>query len=201
MSISLRHSADIRLNADYTDERYIHLVQAIAHADEVAFKEFYSATINRVYGLALALTKSPDIAEDVVVEVFLQVWRTAEKYDCTRGRPLTWLRIMSRSRAIDAMQERACLSEQWVPPGSVSALEEEPEYLLAAHEQQCSVARALRQLSTTQQRLIELSFFRGLSHGEIAATIDMPLGTVKTHIRKGLKTLELLLADGRFERT
>jgi RNA polymerase sigma factor (sigma-70 family) len=108
---------------------------------------------------------------------------------------------MSRSRAIDAMQGRACLPEQWRAPGSVSAREEEPEYLLAALEQQCSVARALRQLSTTQQRLIELSFFRGLSHGEIAATIDMPLGTVKTHIRKGLKTLELLLADGRSERT
>jgi RNA polymerase sigma-70 factor (ECF subfamily) len=200
MSISQLHSVEVDVGGEQNDESYALLIETIAHSDELAFKKFYEATMPRVYAVALAITKSPDMAQDVVIDVFLQVWRSADKYDYRRSRPLTWLLIMCPSRAINAVSGRTSRLADWDPPCGSTTREEEPEQLLSVLEQECTIARALRQLSTTQRRLVDLSFFRGLSHGEIAATTDMPLGTVKTHIRKGLKTLESLLADGRSER-
>lgn len=155
----------------------------------------------RVYGLALAITKSPDMAEDIVIEVFLQVWRNAAKYDGRRGRPLTWLLVMCRSRAIDAAAGSKFLQAEWEPLSMCTDIEEQPDHQMAKLQRERAIASALSQLSTIQRRLIGLAFFRGLSHGEINAATDIPLGTVKTHIRKGLKTLASLLSDGRARKT
>ncbi|MBA2492003.1 MAG: sigma-70 family RNA polymerase sigma factor [Gammaproteobacteria bacterium] len=197
MSTNPLHSLDARVTAQRADENHALLIDRIARRDEDAFNAFYEATMPRVYGLALAITKSPDMAEDVVIDVFLQVWRNAAKYDGKRGRPLTWLLIMCRSRAIDAAAGSKFLLAEWEPLSACTAVEEQPEHQLAVLQRERAVASALNQLSAIQRRLIGLAFFRGLSHGEINAATDIPLGTVKTHIRKGLKTLAGLLADGR----
>jgi RNA polymerase sigma factor (sigma-70 family) len=193
MSVHPLRSTQFSTRAEPSDERYALLIQRIARCDEDAFKAFYEATMPRVYGLALAITKSPDIAEDVVIDVFLRVWRHAEKYDDKRGRPLTWLLVMCRSRALDALVGRRAVTDDAALLRA--EVQDEPEHLLSVLEQECTIAQALKRLSATQRRLIDLAFFRGLSHGEIAAAVGMPLGTVKTHIRKGLKTLESLLAE------
>lgn len=134
-------------------------------------------------------------AEDVVVEVYFQVWSRAYTYDSQRGAPLSWLLALTRSRAIDLLRART----RWrtaeplenVLNGDLSVAD--PEELSALAERRRIVCRALESLTNEQRRAIELAYFSGLSHAAIAAALEQPLGTVKTRIRTGMLRLRELL--------
>ena len=170
---------------------------AIARRDEAALAAFYDATINRVYGLALRITRQPESAAEVASDVYFQVWRDATRYDAKRGNVAAWLMTICRSRALDLLR-RADEAEAHPEPESLrpEAMEQDTgQDLLAATQQHAALHSALARLEPLQRQLIALAFFRGLSHQEIAAHARLPLGSVKTHIRKALAVLRESLPE------
>jgi RNA polymerase sigma factor (sigma-70 family) len=181
------------------------LIARIARQDEGALGELYDATVGRVYGMALRILRDEQGAEEVAEEVFFQVWRQAGRYDPARGRPLGWLLNLARSRALDQLRRRdEALShpdpttlhgeEAWGELDVFDGREtRDPQDLLAATEAHHGLHRALAALEPVPRQMVALAFFRGLTHEEIAASTDLPLGTVKSHIRRSLTALRAAL--------
>lgn len=164
---------------------------AIARHEEQALGALYDATLSRVYAVALRITGKPEMAEEVVADVFMQVWRDAAKYDATRGKALTWLLTICRSRALDALRrcDPALLHDDPESLGVDLPQADDPQELLLTFERNSAVRAALETLNPIQRQMVALAFYKGLSHQEIAEHSGLPLGTVKTHLRKALETL------------
>lgn len=142
-----------------------------------------------MYGLALRILGNTATAEEVTLDVYTQVWRQAARYDVKRGTPSAWLIILTRSRALDRLRSRDCarlLREEAPPP---SATPHTPEEATVLTERRRFVQAACDQLPPEQQQVLELAYFSGLSHQEIARQLDVPAGTVKTRIRLGIQKL------------
>lgn len=171
-------------------------LSAISRGDQAAFRTLYDATVSRVYHLALRITGHPQAAEDVVPEVYLQVWREAANFDSLRGKPLTWMLVICRSRALDYLRshdpaELRSELDELMPDARVADVVD----LLLILERDSAIRGALARLAPVQRQLIALAFFRGLSHQEIASASRMPLGTVKSHIRKALEAMRKPLVE------
>jgi RNA polymerase sigma-70 factor (ECF subfamily) len=179
-------SASARLEANRAT-----LVRRLAVGEQQAMAELYDQTNQVVYGLALRVLADPHAAEDVMVEVYAQAWRQAGEFDPSRGSPSAWLLNMTRSRAIDARRARGRdrATEPLETAGEVSADDPGPEALTVAAERHRFVHGALGHLNAELRQLIELAYFGGLSHSEIAAALGQPLGTVKTRIRSAMMQL------------
>ena len=172
------------------------LVRRMAVGDQSAMAELYDQTSRMVYGLALRILADPTAAEDVMVDVYAQLWKHAADYDGSRGSPSAWLLTMARTRAIDARraQRRDKASEPLEAAGDISSDGPGPEALSVAAERHRFVQGALVDLSAELRQLIDLAYFAGLSHSEIAARLGQPLGTVKTRIRSAMMQLRERLA-------
>ncbi len=172
------------------------LLRRIAARDQLAMAELYDQTNQMVYGLALRILADPGEAEDVMVEVYAQLWRQAPEYDPSRGSPSAWVLTMTRSRAIDARRARGReqAREPLAAADEVSSDAPGLEAISAAAERHRFVHGALGHLSAELRQLIDLAYFAGLSHSEIAARLGEPLGTVKTRIRSAMAQLRELLA-------
>jgi len=175
------------------------LLRAVARGDDSALASLYGRYSSILLGLLLRILHSRAEAEDVLQEVFVQVWRRADSYDESRGRGFTWLVTLARSRAIDrlrALDSRsraatAAAAEASEPVGDAS--------LDAFRAEQREIVRAaLAELSEDQRRTLLLAYEEGLTQSEIAARLNQPLGTVKTRTRAGLMKLRELLRD-KFE--
>lgn len=166
---------------------------AIQTHDEAALGLLYDATIGRVYGLALRITRSRETAEEVAEDVYMQVWRDASRFDPQRGvSVLGWLLVICRSRALDALRRADCADAHPEPHTLAPelAVDDTPEALLQAAQQNSALRAALEQLTPLQRQMLALAFFRGLTHEEIANQLALPLGTVKSHIRRALIALK-----------
>ena len=181
------------------DARLAGFIQRMAAGDEQALGELYDATLGKVYGLALRVTGRADAAEDVAAEVYHQAWRQAARYDPERGRPMTWLMTMAHSRALDSLRRRD-EADSHPEPETLAEPEHAPRAdpldLLLCVERDAALQDALVRLDPVQRQLLALSFYRDLSHQEIADHTRLPLGTVKSHIRKGLLALQSALSKG-----
>lgn len=172
------------------------LLVRLRRRDETALAEFYDATAARVYALAKRIVRQAGIAEEVVSDVYLQIWQQAERYDAARGRVLTWTLTICRSRALDRLRrhdETETHPEPYHLRPDLDRHDDDPLALLLAVERNSRVYAALATLDATQQRLLALAFLRGLTHQEIAAHTHMPLGSVKTVLRRALETLRTQL--------
>jgi RNA polymerase sigma factor (sigma-70 family) len=175
-------------------------IRCITRQDQAAFASIYEACIGRVYGMALRITRHAALAEEVAEDAFWQIWREAPRFDPARGTAMAWLLTITRSRALDALRARdpAELVEdagELVQAQSGYDTLASPVDLLSATVADHSLHDALSKLDAQPRQLIALAFFKGLTHDEIAAHTGMPLGTVKSHIRRGLTTLKTLLGD------
>jgi len=170
---------------------WIGFLQRIAGGEHAALAELYDVSSHLVFGLALRILGERDAAEDAVVEVYTQVWRAAKTYDPARGSPSSWLLNLSRSRAIDLRRtrQRQEVTDPLESAGEVASSGPDPEESSATAERDRLVRHALGALSNDQREPIELAFFAGLSHSEIAARLGKPLGTIKTRIRLGMTRL------------
>lgn len=174
------------------DQRWGDLIARTAHGDERALAALYDATGPTVYAVAMRILGDAAVAEEVTMDVFLQVWNQAERWDPARGAPLTWLATLARSRAIDRRRSGAAQRAQTdlvdgmldAPHGGPG-----PEEDAAVAERRRLVRGALEALQPTQRTALELAWFHGLSHVEIAARLGAPLGTVKTRIRTAMASL------------
>lgn len=149
-----------------------------------------------MFGLLLRILGDEDRADEVAQDVYLQVWRTADRFDPERGTALTWLAMMARSRAVDRARSDGSYGEALErletggTPRSHGRSGEDPEETALRSERSRKVREALESLPGEQQDAVELAFFRGMTHREIADATETPLGTVKSRIRAGLSKLE-----------
>jgi RNA polymerase sigma factor (sigma-70 family) len=168
------------------------LLGRICAGDQAALAEFYDATVSRVLALARRITRQAQAAEEVVADVYLQVWQQASRYDASRGRVLTWLLTICRSRALDRLRRRDEAELHPTPDTLRPDLyrdDADPLSELLVFERKSRVHDALATLGDSERRLLLLAFFDGMSHQEIADHTGMPLGSVKTVVRRGIITL------------
>lgn len=172
---------------------------AVARGDQAAFADLYDSTAPRVYGLVLRVLRDRSQAEEVTQEVFLQVWRTASSFDPDRGSAISWLLTLAHRRAVDRVRsvvaqsarDDAYESQRTTPPFDVTA--EAVEERMEATR----VRDALGELTPAQRAAIELAYFEGLTHREVAERLDVPLGTAKTRIRDGLGKMRDTMGGGQ----
>ena len=183
------------------DPRLIALLDCMAapsqplRAREQAFQELYEHTSRKMYGLALRVVGNREWAEDVLQEAYLNVWRVAGSYRSTLSPPLAWLGMIVRSRALDFLRRRA--SERADAGVELDAYIEDtvqgdgpnPMDTQQASEQAWALHECLRKLESRQREVLSLAYLRDLSHGELATQLKLPLGTVKTWIRRGIDQL------------
>jgi len=169
------------------------LLSRLLQKDVNAFEQLYDRHSRLVYGLVLRILQQASTSEEVVQDVFLQLWRNAEQYDSSRGPFVPWLCTMARNRALDQLrlkserQRRREDQPDELPPVVVA-----PDYEKALDEKRRAerVRSLMASLTPQQKKAIELAYFEGLSHSEIAAALKEPLGTVKSWIRNGLLRLK-----------
>ena len=176
------------------------LIRAISEGNSQALETLYDRYAAVVYRLALRILKSPEMAEDLVQEVFWRVWRRSASFERERGRVAQWLFGIAHNLCIDELRRlrarptpvyedvdhpviQHLIDEQMDVPGAVWAT-----------EQRRAIAEALHELPSAQREAIELAYFGGMSHQEIATKLNRPLGTIKTRVRLGLQKLGGLLA-------
>jgi RNA polymerase sigma-70 factor, ECF subfamily len=173
----------------------VDLLRAVARGDEQALAEIYDRYRVILFGLLVRILNSREEAEDVLQEVFLQVWHRASDFDEKRGKPFTWLVTLTRSRGIDRLRSLAA-RERVAQAGAREASESISDAAADTFrsEQRGLVNSALAQLPEEQRRTLILAYFDGLTQSEIAAKLGAPLGTVKTRMRTGMTRLRELLA-------
>jgi RNA polymerase sigma-70 factor (ECF subfamily) len=168
------------------------LMQRIACGDQAALATLYDRHSPLVQALCLRIVRDRGAAEDLVVDVFWEIWQRGQRYDAARAAPVTYLLTVARSRALDRLRSSdhraATLDGQIAGTDNVDNRVDgtDPSAGLVSGENRDRVRKALAGLDSVQREAIEMSFYDGLSHSEIAAKLDKPLGTVKTHIRQGL---------------
>lgn len=185
------------MNSRVRDQELIALVGRVATGDQSALATLYDTTNRLIYGLILRVLSEAGAAEEVLLDVYTQVWRQAASYDTQRGSPLAWLTTIARSRAIDRLRSGWQTQQRQESLDVISDRETNaasPEEATVMSERQRLVRQALAQLSPEQREVIELAYYSGLSHSEIAARLGQPLGTVKTRTRLGMMKLRDALA-------
>ena len=182
-------------------EADVDAMRRMAEGDGTALAELYDRHGRAMFSLAFRIVRDQGDAEEVVQDVFAQAWRQAARYDTSRGVVVAWLLMMTRSRAIDRLRLRR---------GRPGLQEDHPDVLrdlsdgqdgvdlaLLTQEQVSRVRVVLEELPATQRLAIELAFYEGLTHAEVAERLEQPLGTVKTRIRLGLLRLRAAFGGGQ----
>ncbi len=169
-----------------------------ADGDQAAFATFYDATAAAVHGTVLRVLRDPAQSEEVVQEVFLEAWRTAARFDPTRGSARAWVVTMAHRRAVDRVRASQASSDRDEKVG----VREIPPYDSVSEEvvvmlEQDEVRQALDALSPLQREAIDLAYFGGRTHREISEDLSVPLGTVKTRLRDGLIRLRDVMGVAR----
>ena len=167
------------------------VMQRIRSRDPDALAELYDHTVAKVMALARVMLRDPPDAEELVCDVYERAWRQAGSFDATRGTALAWLLMMCRSQALDRLRRRrrhARTIEAFARESELTS-DSGPEDFLEHYQRGHAVHVALAAMTPLRRRMIGLAFFRDLSHQEIAAELGMPLGTVKSHMRRGLTEL------------
>ncbi len=181
-----------------TEAQLVAWIAAIVDHDDRALAALYDATFTRVFGLVKRIVRSAALAEEVVEDAYFQVWRQAVRFDPARGKALTWLLAMARSRAIDALRREVRFEHETADTDSqpeTASTQPPHDELLDLARQQANLHQALMLLGAQPRQLVSMSFFRGLSHEEIAEQMGLPLGTVKSQIRRALLALRQALGE------
>jgi RNA polymerase sigma factor (sigma-70 family) len=197
------------MDPNLSDRQLIALIDRVAarpaqggrHADsEAALRELYDLTSSRLYGVALRVVTNRDWAEDVLQEAYLNIWRIAANYREALSPPMAWMGVIVRSRALDFLRRRAseradgALALDDVIAETVAGDAPDPLDSSLASEHARALHQCLRQLEARQREVLSLAYLRDLSHSELADQLKLPLGTVKTWIRRGLEQLRGCMA-------
>jgi len=190
------HSAGPALQR-VSDAQLAAWIDAVVARDEQALAALYDATFNRLYSLVQRIVRREALAEEVVEDSYFQVWRQAPRFDPARGSAISWLLAIARSRAIDALRREARFQHASLDDQATDACDGNAgsDELLELARHHADLHRALLQLGAQPRQLVSLAFFRGLSHEEIALQTRLPLGTVKSQIRRALITLRQVLGE------
>lgn len=191
-------SAERRSATNEIEDIEAALILRMVGGDERALTALYDRLSSLAYGVALRIAGSPDAAQDAVQEAFLRVWRRADRFDPTRGRARPWFLRLVRNVAIDQRRARRVRDRAETDNALDVGLHvpaEQPDETASRAERATRLRAALEDLlPIDQRRAIEIAYFEGLSHSQIAEREGMPLGTVKTRIRDGVLRLRAFLA-------
>jgi RNA polymerase sigma-70 factor (ECF subfamily) len=179
------------------DHDLVSLVGRVAAGDQSALATLYDATNRLIYSLVLRVLGDMGSAEEVLIDVYTQVWRCAASYDANRGAPLAWLATIARGCAIDRLRsgrQDKQRDESLDVLSEALADSDSPEESSAISERRRFIREALNLLTPEQRQVIELAYYSGLSHSEIAEKLNQPLGTVNTRTRLGMMKLREVLA-------
>jgi RNA polymerase sigma-70 factor (ECF subfamily) len=179
---------------DPGDAADLEVVRRMAAGDGQALAALYDRHSRVTFSLALRIVGEPQEAEEVVQDVFSQAWRQASRFDRSRGAVVAWLLMMTRSRAIDRVRARRAMPGAAGDPdqafGLIADTADGPERVALTTERAARLREALDTLPLMQRVPIELAFFEGLTHVEVAERLEVPLGTIKTRIRLGLMKMK-----------
>jgi RNA polymerase sigma-70 factor (ECF subfamily) len=172
-------------------------LERMARGDHEALAELYDRHGRLVFSLALRILRDQSDAEDIVQDVFSQAWRQAARYESSRGNVIAWLLNLTRSRAIDRLRGRRARPDTAAADPATLELPDRAQPVdeqIALSTEAARIRAAVDELTVLQRVAIELAFYEGLTHVEIAERLELPLGTVKTRIRQGLLKLKERLA-------
>lgn len=160
------------------------LLAAVALRDRGAFRRLYDASAAHLFGLSLRILKDRALAEEAVQDAYIQIWQHAGEYRSTRGHPLAWMGSIARYRALDALRRRREL---------VSLDGEDSAFVAPVAESrpapEAALQRCMERLPEETRRALQLAFVEGYTHGELSRRLQVPLGTLKSWIRRGLARL------------
>lgn len=178
-----------------------HLLSSTAAGDEASFARLYDDTAARVHGLVLRVVRDPAQAEEVTQEVFLDVWRTASRFDPRRGSAMSWVLTVAHRKAVDRVRSAEASSRRDTVDhrGTVDVLSDETADAVETSRRAGAVRDALTLLSAEQREAIVLAYFGGHTHAEASRLLRIPLGTAKSRIRDGLLRLREELGSGSLE--
>jgi RNA polymerase sigma-70 factor (ECF subfamily) len=182
-----------------SEQRWRLYLERIGTGDSACLQALYDETSRLLYGLAYRILGNPSDAEEVILDVYHQVWSSAKRYDSARGSVWSWLMVMTRNRAIDRMRKtnlRKTLELPIEEPAERVSDAPPPETQIIFAQERMLVRQAMATLGEEQRKAIELAFFSGLTHIEVAETLGAPLGTIKTRIRAGMQKLREALPAG-----
>ncbi len=170
------------------------LIERIRNGDQQAFTRLYHLTVDRLFALARFILKSHEDAEEVATDVYAQVWDQADSYDASRGSVMSWLLMRCRSRSLDLMRrhksrQTAHAINLELEYAHCTSAEPGPDDILSHVQEGTAVHRALAELPAQRREVLTLAYFRGMSHVEIAETTGLPIGTVKSHVRRAVNML------------
>ena len=178
-----------------TDTQHQHLAALLARSalgDRGAFEEVYRATRSKLFAVSLRIVRERQLAEEVLQDSFVSIWNHASDYAQARSAPTTWMTAIVRNRSLDVLRRGAHETEDVDEMLALNLVDESasPARDLEESEDLHSIRHCLEELEAEQRQSIALAFFHGLSHSELALHMRKPLGTVKTHIRRGLMRLK-----------
>ena len=179
------------------NERLVALLAQAGLGNRRAFADLYEATKSKLFAVSLRIVRERHIAEEVLQDSFVNIWNNATKYAVAQTAPMTWMTAIVRNRSLDIVR-RPFLEVQDEEDYFASNMEDDrpgPDAQLVARRDQVNIERCMKGLDGEQQQTISLAFFQGLSHAEVASHLGKPLGTVKTHIRRGLLKLKSCLGS------
>jgi len=187
----------VLVQPEQTDEQ---LITAICSGNEVAIEMLYERYYRYAYALAYRILRDPVAAEDIVQDAFLSIWRKASSYQAQTGSVQSWIQAIVRNRSIDKIRASVHRDYQWSPlqlENEQDPPSEEPDVWEQAwqSEQRRIICEVMEQIPQEQRTVIELAYFGGLTHAEIAEQYQIPLGTVKGRMRLGLQKMKSLLAE------
>jgi len=182
------------------EERWRRYLTDIASGNPQALSALYDEAGKGLFSLALRILRNTADAEEILLDVFDQMWRNAHTYDPARGSVWRWVTVLTRSRALDRLRsseskqtrERTVVFEDW----EIRSQDPSPDETSMFRQQQVLIRKALYNLPPEQRKALELAYFSELTHVEIASTLQVPLGTIKTRIRMGMDKLRVALGQG-----
>lgn len=185
-----------------TDTHLIALLEKIAQRDQAALRALYDLTSGRLYGLALRVVTRSEWAEDVIQDAFIAVWRNAPDYRHSLSPPMAWMGMLVRSRALDLLRRQKTQRDESKTIELDSEMSDvlegdsnDPLHDAMISQEAFLLKQCLGRLETKQRQVISLAYLKDLSHSDLATSLGLPLGTVKTWIRRGLQQLRVCMSN------
>jgi RNA polymerase sigma factor (sigma-70 family) len=188
------------MNDPVMDVRLIALIDRVALQDATALRQLYDETSSKLYAVAMRVVGNTEHAEDVLQDAYLNIWRIAADYRASLSPPMAWMGVVVRSRALDFLRKRTAersLAGKELDEHLSDTLGDDqagPMDTSIASEQAWALHECLRKIEAKPREVLTMAYFRDLSHGELAEQLRLPLGTVKTWIRRSLEQLRSCMA-------
>jgi RNA polymerase sigma-70 factor (ECF subfamily) len=188
----------VRMRSQAESTELAELLARVARGDQEAFATFYDATSRVVFGIVLNVVRDRAQAEEVAQEVYVEAWKSAPRFDRRQGTPSAWLNTIAHRKAVDRVRsvERSTQRDQrHYEQTSATTAQPDVSEIVVANDEGRRVRDALEQLPDAQRTAVELAYFSGFSHREVAERLGIPLGTAKTRIRDAMKRLRVQLGE------